>query len=738
MKRRIHSDRTTLIGVLFFLILAASFFFSVIYKMGENIFVTQHIESVEDSANRLGDHVAGILDKGVSSVLDYYARNIQENIDSGSLDTSEIMRDAFFPVVAVWLHDGNGNLREKWLSPAIGEKLRESFPEQYLLGRPLPEVLSLSGNVYLSFQRKLESDSGEMMVGGLAVLDGSPILSSLKISPDALLFIRGNRVYPLMGVTGRGECVPCHLGKKYRDVFPMPHAGFIKGRGLFLSGEAQGHRFVIDPVDAGGSDDSYLLLRFPSEGMITSLIAFRRLIVPTWLLLSVVIVLGTVLLYRRLRDPVRDIVSPAGDPSGSGEPAVTRGEAKPLLYDQGEVTARTDASPGPPIAGGDKKPEPGLNGIDHEKIREDTLLKIKELSEFLNSVNRMTYPERLGDAIVWNLMNLIPGDLIMLAVMGAEGIVGEFDVFSAQRFRKDSVSEIFIKKMHKEFPAYARGIVHVRVVDVGEDSFFARYSLYKHGLKKTLLLPVEIRGVILGVVAIFRKGNDPFSSFEVSLATLLARHLGTVIENSKLHEEVKSNYFNTLRAVIIAVESKDRYRKGHSERVTEIALSIGDKIGLSKRRRNILFQAAILHDIGKITIDPAVLSKKGKLSEEEIGLIRQHPIIGYRIIEPLSFLREVKACVSEHHERYNGGGYPSGTKKEELTLEGRILAVADAFDSMTSDRPYRKALTDKEAISELERNAGGQFDPHVVKLLIEVYREREARKLSHLSGKESS
>ncbi len=271
-----------------------------------------------------------------------------------------------------------------------------------------------------------------------------------------------------------------------------------------------------------------------------------------------------------------------------------------------------------------------------------------------------------------------------------------------------------------------------------EDSFLARYSLYKHGLKKTLLLPVEIRGVILGVVAIFRKGNDPFSSFEVSLATLLARHLGTVIENSKLHEEVKSNYFNTLRAVINAVESKDRYRKGHSERVTEIALSIGDKIGLSKRRRNILFQAAILHDIGKITVDPAVLSKKGKLSEEEIGLIRQHPIIGYRIIEPLSFLREVKACVSEHHERYNGEGYPSGTKKEELTLEGRILAVADAFDSMTSDRPYRKALTDKEAISELEKNAGGQFDPHVVKLFIEVYREREARKLSHLSGKESS
>ncbi|NIS77979.1 MAG: HD domain-containing protein [Deltaproteobacteria bacterium] len=700
------------------------------YKIGENSIVTPYLAYLEESSHRLSDLVADAIDEQVSAFWKDFGQTIPGPGEFESVENKTIEGGSYYPLVLVELFDGSGNLRGRWFDSDGGDGFPADLLKNYPLGKPFPDVLSRRGKVYVVFQRNLQKESGGMGIRGVAALEGAPFLSSLKARPESLVFVTEGRFFPIMEVTGQRNCLSCHPEKPAGGSFPVPHRGFIKGRGLFLSGSVKGSRFAIQPVALGEKDDSYLLIGFPSEETITSLNAFRRLLLPTWLLLCVVVALGTLILYRRLKDPERRPASEATDlhvgPRVSGwRESLPR---KPVLR-KGAGEAGS-----PPSVPAEAEMDTACQGDremgDYRNLREKALTKIKELSGFLSAVNRITYPERLGETIVWNMMNIIPGELILLAVAGTAGPGGEYDVFCAQRFRKDSVAEMFIKKMQREFPSYVKNVIHTRVVDVERDSFFARYGVYKHGLKKGLLLPVEIRGVILGVLAIFRRGEDSFPSFDIELASVLAGHLGTVVENAKLHEEVKTNYFNTLRSLISSIEEKDRYRRGHSERVADIALSMADRAGLSKRRRNILFQSAILHDIGKISISPAILGKRGRLSDEEMRLVRQHPVIGYRIIEPLSFLKEVKACISEHHERCDGKGYPSGLSREGLTLEGRILAVADAFDSMISERPYRKAMTDREAISELQRNAGGQFDPGVVELFVSVYREKEAGKLS--------
>ncbi len=151
-------------------------------------------------------------------------------------------------------------------------------------------------------------------------------------------------------------------------------------------------------------------------------------------------------------------------------------------------------------------------------------------------------------------------------------------------------------------------------------------------------------------------------------------------------------------------------------------------MGLPEKRIRLLQHAAILHDIGKIGTDISILRKEGKLTDEEWEAIKEHPLIGERILEPVEFLKEVRMIIHQHHERPDGRGYPNGLKLENLSLLSRIISVADAFEAMTSDRPYRKALTIEETINELRRNSGTQFDPEVVDALIKVLGEETGKK----------
>ena len=172
-----------------------------------------------------------------------------------------------------------------------------------------------------------------------------------------------------------------------------------------------------------------------------------------------------------------------------------------------------------------------------------------------------------------------------------------------------------------------------------------------------------------------------------------------------------------------AVEARDPFSAGHAARVSVFAEVVAARLGLDEDQIEIVRVGAALHDIGKLAISTEVLTKAGPLTDEQLEEIRAHPEAGARMLELVKPLRRAISCVRHHHERWDGAGYPDGFAGEEIPLEARILAVADAFDAMTSDRPYREALAVEHAIEELVRCAGAQFDPDVVTVFVEAWQD---------------
>ncbi len=172
-----------------------------------------------------------------------------------------------------------------------------------------------------------------------------------------------------------------------------------------------------------------------------------------------------------------------------------------------------------------------------------------------------------------------------------------------------------------------------------------------------------------------------------------------------------------------AIEKRDRYTAGHTDRVTEYAILTAKQMNWSEERMAVLELAGHLHDVGKIGVPDAVLNKPGKLTVEEFELMKSHPEIGEQIIRGIDFLEALVPYVLYHHERYDGKGYPKGLSGEAIPIEGRLLAVSDTFDAMTSSRPYRKQLDPERAIEEIKRCSGTQFDPNIVGVFLEMWRE---------------
>ena len=194
----------------------------------------------------------------------------------------------------------------------------------------------------------------------------------------------------------------------------------------------------------------------------------------------------------------------------------------------------------------------------------------------------------------------------------------------------------------------------------------------------------------------------------------------------ELYTKMRKMYLETIRALAAAIDAKDPYTKGHSERVAKIAVVLATELNLPDRDIEDIEYTALLHDIGKIGIDDMILGKSSKLSNEEFKKIKEHPIVGAKIIEPIDFLKNSYWAIYHHHEKYNGKGYPDGIKSEDIPILARIIAVADAYDAMGSDRPYRKKLNKDKILKELNDQSGKQFDPEVVKALFLILdRERE-------------
>ncbi|MDX9917561.1 MAG: HD-GYP domain-containing protein [Gudongella sp.] len=195
---------------------------------------------------------------------------------------------------------------------------------------------------------------------------------------------------------------------------------------------------------------------------------------------------------------------------------------------------------------------------------------------------------------------------------------------------------------------------------------------------------------------------------------LLARY------SFKLYIEMRNLYLSTIQALNKTVEAKDPYTSGHANRVEKLAVELAEAYHLPFESIQNIKTASILHDIGKIGINDSILNKATKLTSEEFVEIMKHPSIGAEIISKVDFLKDITTIVKHHHERYDGKGYPDGLSGEDIPIEACVLTIADSYDAMTSDRPYRRALTTAEAIEELRRNSGTQFHPKLVETFISL------------------
>jgi len=238
-----------------------------------------------------------------------------------------------------------------------------------------------------------------------------------------------------------------------------------------------------------------------------------------------------------------------------------------------------------------------------------------------------------------------------------------------------------------------------------------------------VVAPVRARDQVIGYVGAFRAVTDePFETGELRLLECLAQELSNTATTRDLLRELREMLFSTVRGLVAAIDAKDEYTRGHSERVFHVSVKIGEALGLSHEELQILSWAALLHDVGKIAIQRSILNKPARLTDDEYRTIQSHPVRGCKVLEPIPQLRNVLPTIRHHHERYDGRGYPDGLAGEAIPRLARIIAVADAYDAITSTRAYREARTTEYAREQIETGAGSQFDPEVARVFLELMR----------------
>jgi HD-GYP domain-containing protein (c-di-GMP phosphodiesterase class II) len=239
-------------------------------------------------------------------------------------------------------------------------------------------------------------------------------------------------------------------------------------------------------------------------------------------------------------------------------------------------------------------------------------------------------------------------------------------------------------------------------------------------------VPVKSKGVVIGVLqAINKLNNEKFTVDDQKMLESLADQVAIALENARLYEAQKIMFKETAEALATAIEKRDPYTGGHTKRVRDFSMACAKNMKLDNDVMEWLEIAAILHDAGKIGVDDRILRKPGRLDDDEFFQMKQHPKYGFEILQHVKELGRAIPGMKHHHERFDGKGYPDGLQNGDIPLIARIIAAADTWDAMTSDRPYRKGLPDKVANQELKKFSGIQFDPEVVKAFLKAYRKGE-------------
>lgn len=325
---------------------------------------------------------------------------------------------------------------------------------------------------------------------------------------------------------------------------------------------------------------------------------------------------------------------------------------------------------------------------------------------------------RLFQRVMDQIFSLVPAHngVIMLKDKDRGELVTEF-VKSGVQAQEVVISSSIVKR------AFENGEALI-TYDAADDSRFeAGASIITQNISSAMCVPLIHQQDRLGVIYVDTRGTTKaFVSDDLEMLVGLAGPAAIAIRNAQYLRMVKQGYEDTLTALANSIELRDHYTVGHTWRVTNFSKEIARELGWNGEKIEEVQMGGVLHDVGKIAVDDAILRKPGKLTDEEFAKMKIHPERGAQLLQDIAFLRPLIPYCLYHHERYDGKGYPYGMQGEDIPIEGRLVAVADTFDAMTSNRPYRKGLDPEVAIAELERGRGSQFDPVCVDALIRCYR----------------
>ncbi len=303
-----------------------------------------------------------------------------------------------------------------------------------------------------------------------------------------------------------------------------------------------------------------------------------------------------------------------------------------------------------------------------------------------------------------------------------------YDQALANRFILQAIQTVPEIPVDREFlegrTRHSQAAAESRVIEI-ENIYFENPALIdaasQSRVESLLSCPLLVRGRVLGVLNIARNSlYREFSTGELQCLKVIASKAAYAISNSKLYDDLEKAYLSTIIALANAVEARDRYTSGHTVRVTYLAELIAKQLEWDDERIFTLTMGCSLHDIGKIGVPDSILNKPGRLTDSERVIMQRHTEVGARMIEGIPFLQPCLPYIMSHHEQWDGSGYPAGLKAEGIPVEGRILAVADTFDAIVTDRPYRRGKSIAAALQELRDFAGRQFDPQIVEICIEA------------------
>ncbi|MBN1165347.1 MAG: response regulator [Candidatus Krumholzibacteriota bacterium] len=353
------------------------------------------------------------------------------------------------------------------------------------------------------------------------------------------------------------------------------------------------------------------------------------------------------------------------------------------------------------------------------RVLKKKVLDMRALFDLSQDLNRLQDPEEVMHIFFLTIIGQFGSSPV--ALFSATGSHEDYLTYSGGKGIQDSILSAFRLSRSVGLAKYI--LRNQEVLFLGSDRLegdVKREADFMRNLGFSHCCPLVVKSDLTGIVFIGGKINkQKYSKNELELIKSICTSATTGLENARLYAQLQETYLSTIKVLVSTIEAKDSYTRGHTERVGRYANLLAEEIGLDKKSREIVSFGAALHDIGKLGVYENILNKPGELTDHEWEIVRSHPEVGANIIKNMKFLESACDLVRHHHERLDGKGYPDGLKGDEISLGARIVAVADSFDAITSDRPYRKAHSYAEAIEQL-RTKTEKFDQDIVQKLVRL------------------